>query len=149
QVAAHNLGLLMRKLFGVGKPRTLQGSGGLSAWLAWCLHWLSSLWVGSGQSQGPYAAPARRPERVRGRRRSEIALFQRAAGPGDPPVYPSTSATSCTPRAWKEPGERPRPFDTPFSVNLLLFCCFRERKADNKGQLIPESLPSPWGAQWR
>lgn len=27
QVAAHNLGLLMRKLFGVGKPRTLQGAG--------------------------------------------------------------------------------------------------------------------------
>src|SRR6516225_6479685 len=29
QVAAHNLGLVMRKLFGVGKPRTLQGAGGL------------------------------------------------------------------------------------------------------------------------
>jgi transposase len=28
QVAAHNLGLLMRKLFGVGKPRALQGAGG-------------------------------------------------------------------------------------------------------------------------
>jgi hypothetical protein len=28
QVAGHNLGLLMRKLFGVGKPRTLQGDGG-------------------------------------------------------------------------------------------------------------------------
>jgi transposase len=27
QVAAHNLGLLMRKVFGVGKPRTLQGAG--------------------------------------------------------------------------------------------------------------------------
>jgi transposase len=27
QVAAHNLGLLMRQLFGVGKPRTLQGGG--------------------------------------------------------------------------------------------------------------------------
>jgi transposase len=31
QVAAHNLGLLMRKLFGIGKPRTLQGGGG--TWL--------------------------------------------------------------------------------------------------------------------
>ena len=31
QVAAHNLGLLMRKLFGFGKPRVLQGAGG---WLA-------------------------------------------------------------------------------------------------------------------
>ncbi len=29
QVAAHNLGLLMRKLFGMGKPRTLQPAGGL------------------------------------------------------------------------------------------------------------------------
>ncbi len=28
QVAAHNLGLLMRKLLGVGKPRRLQGGGG-------------------------------------------------------------------------------------------------------------------------
>jgi transposase len=39
QVAAHNLGLLMRKLFGVGKPRTLQGGGGefvgVVVWLYW------------------------------------------------------------------------------------------------------------------
>jgi transposase len=28
QVAAHNVGLLMRKLFGFGKPRVLQGAGG-------------------------------------------------------------------------------------------------------------------------
>lgn len=34
QAAAHNLALLMRKLFGVGKPRCLQGSGrGLAAQL--------------------------------------------------------------------------------------------------------------------
>jgi len=62
QVAAHNLALLMRKLFGVGKPRTLQGSGGLSVWLAWALYWLSGLWAGPSQSRGPYAASARRPE---------------------------------------------------------------------------------------
>jgi transposase len=37
QVAAHNLGLLMRKLFGMGKPRTLQGAGG---WLARAALWL-------------------------------------------------------------------------------------------------------------
>jgi transposase len=43
QVAAHNLGLLMRKLFGMGKPRTLQGGGGSSVWVAWCLYWLSAL----------------------------------------------------------------------------------------------------------
>src|SRR6202012_5100392 len=29
--AAHNLGRIMRKLFGVGKPRTLQPEGGLAA----------------------------------------------------------------------------------------------------------------------
>src|SRR5262249_42813748 len=37
QVAAHNLGLLMRKLFGVGKPRALQGAGG---WLIGMVVWL-------------------------------------------------------------------------------------------------------------
>lgn len=42
QVAARNLGLLMRKLFGVGKPRVLQGGGGLSVWVAWWLYWLSA-----------------------------------------------------------------------------------------------------------
>jgi len=30
-VAAHNLGRILRKLFGVGKPRALQGQGGLAA----------------------------------------------------------------------------------------------------------------------
>ena len=45
QVAAHNLGLLMRKLFGMGKPRTLQG-GGRAVWLAVGLYWLSALWAG-------------------------------------------------------------------------------------------------------
>jgi hypothetical protein len=28
QVAGHNLGILMRKLFGIGTPRSLQGSSG-------------------------------------------------------------------------------------------------------------------------
>jgi transposase len=46
QVAAYNLGLLMRKLFGVGKPRTLQGAGGLLVGVALTLYWLSGLWVG-------------------------------------------------------------------------------------------------------
>jgi hypothetical protein len=40
QVAAHNLGLLMRKLFGVGKPRTLQGVGGGFAGVFVRLYWL-------------------------------------------------------------------------------------------------------------
>jgi hypothetical protein len=46
QVAAYSLGLLMRKLFGVGKPRTLQGAGGLLVGVALMLYWLSGLWVG-------------------------------------------------------------------------------------------------------
>jgi transposase len=41
QVAAHNLGLLMRKLFGMGKPRTLQPAGGLVFVLGW-LYWWSA-----------------------------------------------------------------------------------------------------------
>src|SRR5262249_61121973 len=62
QAAAHNLALLMRKLFGVGKPRTLQGSGGLPVWLAWVLYGLSGLWAGSIRSQRPCAAQAPRSE---------------------------------------------------------------------------------------
>jgi hypothetical protein len=46
QVAAYNLGLLMRKLFGVGKPRVLQGSGGCAIGLLACWYWLLSGWVG-------------------------------------------------------------------------------------------------------
>jgi transposase len=42
QVAAHNLGLLMRKLFGVGTPRSLQGTGGLLVWAAGWLYWLAA-----------------------------------------------------------------------------------------------------------
>jgi transposase len=53
QVAAHNLGLLMRKLFGVGKPRTLQGAGGLVFVLGW-LYWRPAAqpgrWYGRGAS---------------------------------------------------------------------------------------------------
>jgi transposase len=40
QAAAHNLGLLMRKLFGVGKPRTLQGAGGGLVGVVLWLYWL-------------------------------------------------------------------------------------------------------------
>jgi hypothetical protein len=53
QVAAHNLGLLMRKLFGMGKPRTLQGEGGWSVWVAWCLYWLSTLLGGRSYERAP------------------------------------------------------------------------------------------------
>lgn len=51
QVAAHNLGLVMRKLFGVGKPRVLQGAAGLLAWAASWLYWLSGLWAGRRNGQ--------------------------------------------------------------------------------------------------
>jgi transposase len=46
QVAAHNLGLLMRKLLGVGKPRSLQGGGGSSVGIGWWLYWVSVLQAG-------------------------------------------------------------------------------------------------------
>ena len=42
--AAHNLGRVLRKLFGVGKPKALQGEGGLAALVqlivTWLLAWL-------------------------------------------------------------------------------------------------------------
>src|SRR5262249_11419649 len=46
QVAAHNWGLLMRKLFGVGKPRALQGSGRWPIGMATTWYWLSGHWIG-------------------------------------------------------------------------------------------------------
>jgi transposase len=46
QVAAHNLGLLMRKLFGVGKPRVLQGAGGWLVGVVVWLYWLTALPAG-------------------------------------------------------------------------------------------------------
>lgn len=42
QVAARNLGLILRKLFGIGTPRSLQGEGGLFAALLACLGWFWS-----------------------------------------------------------------------------------------------------------
>jgi transposase len=46
QVAAHNLGLLMRKLFGFGKPRVLQGAGGWRAGMVVSLYCLATLLAG-------------------------------------------------------------------------------------------------------
>jgi len=37
--AAHNLGRILRKLFGVGKPRVLQGSGSLAALMQLVIRW--------------------------------------------------------------------------------------------------------------
>jgi transposase len=51
QVAAHNLALLMRKLFGMGKPRTSQGAGGVVVWASMCCYWRSIRWGGRSQSQ--------------------------------------------------------------------------------------------------
>jgi transposase len=58
QVAAHNLGLLMRKLFGVGKPRTLQGAGGLLAGAVGWLYWLSSWYAGRYYGRTAQVCPA-------------------------------------------------------------------------------------------
>src|SRR5262249_34361930 len=46
QVAAHNLGLLMRKLFGGGKPRACKVAGGGLTGLALWLSWLVALPAG-------------------------------------------------------------------------------------------------------
>jgi len=53
QVAAHNLGLLMRKLFGIGKPRRLQGDGGSSLWVVWSLYWPLNVWGSGRYGRGP------------------------------------------------------------------------------------------------
>jgi transposase len=52
QVAAHNLGLLMRKLFGVGKPRTLQGAGGSCVAIVWWCYWWLGIRVGCRYGRG-------------------------------------------------------------------------------------------------
>ena len=39
-VAAHNLGRILRKLFGIGKPKALQGAGGLAALVQLLTGWL-------------------------------------------------------------------------------------------------------------
>jgi transposase len=45
QVAARNLGVILRKLFGIGTPRSLQGDGGLVVWLGWFPRALSAWWA--------------------------------------------------------------------------------------------------------
>jgi transposase len=54
QVAAHNLGLLMRKLFGMGKPRTLKREGGLVLLLVW-FYWRSAAHLGHWYGRGIFA----------------------------------------------------------------------------------------------
>ena len=58
QVAAHNLALLVRKLFGIGKPRTLQGRpGGLVGIVFW-LYWLSTALSGRRYRQFHLRSPS-------------------------------------------------------------------------------------------
>jgi transposase len=52
QVAGYNLGVLMRKLFGVGKPKALQGARGLLAGAILCWYWLAKSLLGRGDGQG-------------------------------------------------------------------------------------------------
>jgi transposase len=65
QVAARNLGLIMRKLFGMGTPRGLQKEGDLAApayllgFVAWCVACLRTVPAALGQS--PIPVRARRP----------------------------------------------------------------------------------------
>jgi IS5 family transposase len=46
-VAAHNLGRILRKLCGIGKPRALQGEGGLAALAYLVMAVVVQLWTGS------------------------------------------------------------------------------------------------------
>jgi transposase len=56
QVAAYNLGVVMRKLFGMGKPRALQGAGGLAVALVSCWYWLAGDWSARLGGQQSYLA---------------------------------------------------------------------------------------------
>ena len=60
QVAGHNLAVLMRKPFGIGKPRTLQGAGGFVA-LVYGLYWLTAALVGR-RYEPPLGTALRGPE---------------------------------------------------------------------------------------
>jgi transposase len=46
QVAGYNLGVLLRKLFGVGKPKALQGASGLLVGAIRCWYWLATFLLG-------------------------------------------------------------------------------------------------------
>jgi len=55
QVAARNLGLILRKLFGIGTPRSLQGEGGLLVWVRFACYWLSAWCVERWQAGTRFA----------------------------------------------------------------------------------------------
>jgi transposase len=57
-VAAHNLGRILRKVFGIGKPRVLQGEGGLAALVQLLVTWLLvRLWRWQSLSRVAVDAP--------------------------------------------------------------------------------------------
>jgi transposase len=56
--AAHNLGRLLRKLFGIGKPKALQGEGGLAALVQLIMRWLLAyFWPAERLPRGVAAIP--------------------------------------------------------------------------------------------
>jgi transposase len=60
--AAHNLGRVLRKLFGIGKPKALQGEGGLAALTHLITVWLLvHLWRSEMVSDAPAAIPGACP----------------------------------------------------------------------------------------
>jgi transposase len=78
QVAAHNLGLLMRKLFGVGKPRVLQGAGRLLVAIGYWLARLFNQWIGVGRADSSISAGAAQVN-AGCPSQSEIDAFQHSA----------------------------------------------------------------------
>jgi transposase len=78
QVAAHNLGLLMRKLFGVGTPRALHGAAGLCTRVVGWLYGLSAAWVGHRYRPSDFRAWKPRLDHPRPPS-SRNEVFQRAA----------------------------------------------------------------------
>lgn len=58
-VAAHNLGRILRKLFGIGKPKALQGEGGVAALVQLIVTWLIvGLWRPARFLISPSSYPA-------------------------------------------------------------------------------------------
>jgi transposase len=56
--AAHNLGRLLRKLFGIGKPKALQGEGGLAALVQLMMTWLlAHFWPAERLPRGVITMP--------------------------------------------------------------------------------------------
>jgi transposase len=59
--AAHNLGRILRKLLGIGKPKSLQGEGGLAALACLLRIWLAACFPPSRDIYGEFELPAATP----------------------------------------------------------------------------------------